>query len=143
MHYCYAVLSESVVEVEDIDFAAAQHQTAEYMKVNLMKKVPALKDADFTMSESSAILCYLAERYGPSCFYPTDPFARAQVHSAIDTVQTDLSRYFPGGVVYPQLFPGGRRQNDALHAGADHKPQSISFQTALIVWRDLCCTAQS
>ncbi|OXB73281.1 UNVERIFIED_CONTAM: hypothetical protein H355_008257 [Colinus virginianus] len=49
-------------------------------KISLLKKVPALKDGDFTLAECTAILLYLTRKYNtPDHWYPSDIKKRAQV----------------------------------------------------------------
>ncbi|KPP59137.1 glutathione S-transferase theta-1-like, partial [Scleropages formosus] len=63
----------------------------EFGKINVLRKVPAIKDGDFTLAESVAIMIYLADKYGtPDHWYPADLQTRARVveylswqHSAI------------------------------------------------------------
>jgi glutathione S-transferase len=45
------------------DIAAGAQRTPEYLAVNPMGKVPALRDGDATLAESAAICAYVAERY--------------------------------------------------------------------------------
>jgi len=47
-----------------LDMAAGEHLQPEYLAINSMGKVPAIKDGDVTLWESGAILLYLAEKYG-------------------------------------------------------------------------------
>ncbi len=51
---------------------------AELLAVNPRGKIPALKDGDLTLGESSVICAYLERRYGPSGLYPEDPEAYAR-----------------------------------------------------------------
>ncbi|XP_072001304.1 glutathione S-transferase theta-1-like [Engystomops pustulosus] len=52
----------------------------DFGKVNPLRKVPALKDGDFTMGESTAMLQYLAQKYKtPDHWYPADLQKRARV----------------------------------------------------------------
>lgn len=63
----------------------------EFGKINLLRKVPAIKDGDFCLAESIAIMMYLAEKFHtPDYWYPADLQKRARVneylawqHSAI------------------------------------------------------------
>lgn len=63
----------------------------EFGKINLLRKAPAIKDGDFCLAESIAIMMYLAEKFHtPDHWYPADLQKRARVneylswqHSAI------------------------------------------------------------
>jgi len=46
-----------------IDIRAGQQETAEYLRINPMGKVPALRDGEATVAESGAVLAYLADRF--------------------------------------------------------------------------------
>ncbi len=46
-----------------ISFSSGGHKTPEFLAMNPRHKVPTLKDGDFVMSESVAILAYLDEKY--------------------------------------------------------------------------------
>jgi glutathione S-transferase len=45
------------------DITSGAQKTPEYLAINPMAKVPALKDGDATMAEAAAICAYVAERY--------------------------------------------------------------------------------
>ncbi len=45
------------------DISSGAQRTPEYLAVNPMGKVPALRDGDATMGEAAAICAYVAERY--------------------------------------------------------------------------------
>jgi glutathione S-transferase len=46
-----------------IDLASGAQRTPEYLAINPMGKVPALRDGDATLAESAAICAYVAERF--------------------------------------------------------------------------------
>ncbi|WP_315728102.1 MULTISPECIES: glutathione S-transferase family protein [unclassified Bradyrhizobium] len=46
-----------------IDITTGAQKSAEYLAINPMGKVPALKDSDATLAEAAAICAYIAERY--------------------------------------------------------------------------------
>ncbi|XP_032253509.1 glutathione S-transferase theta-2B-like isoform X2 [Phoca vitulina] len=53
----------------------------EFFQINRLQKVPVLKDGDFILTESSAILIYLSSKYQTADhWYPSDLRARARVH---------------------------------------------------------------
>jgi len=47
-----------------VDFSPTYRASAEWRKLNPVGKVPALRDGDFTMFESGAMVEYIVERYG-------------------------------------------------------------------------------
>ena len=58
-------------ELETVDPAAGGNRTLAYLKLNPSGKVPALADGEFVMSESHAILLWLAQAAGAP-FWPED-----------------------------------------------------------------------
>lgn len=72
-------------EKEVVDLVKGQQKSPEYLAINPYGKVPALKNGDFTMSESAAIMRYLARHEG-SDFYPENIEAQAQIDQWIDFV---------------------------------------------------------
>ena len=77
--------------------------------------MPVLEDGDFRLTESSAILKYLADKMD-SPPYPKDLKERARVNESMDWFNTNLYRDFGYGVVYPQIFPHHKRPSDAVQA---------------------------
>jgi glutathione S-transferase len=96
-------------------FTGAQYQP-EYAAVNPSRQVPVLEDGDFRLTESSAILKYLADKVG-SPTYPTDLRKRARVNERMDWLNTGFYRDFSYGFLYPQIFPFMRRPDDVVQAG--------------------------
>ncbi len=104
-------------EEELVDLATgAQHQPA-YASVNPNRLVPMLEDGDFRLTESSAILKYIADKYDLSA-YPKDLKKRARINEVMDWLNTQFYREFGYGLVYPQLFPHHKRRSDEAHGGA-------------------------
>ncbi|XP_062895268.1 glutathione S-transferase theta-2 isoform X2 [Mobula hypostoma] len=57
-----------------------EHKSEEFTKLNPMQKVPVIVDNGFILTESVAILKYLATKYNvPQFWYPQDVFQRAKV----------------------------------------------------------------
>jgi len=73
-----------------VDLMTGEHHQPAYVAVNPNKAVPALEEGDFRISESSAILKYLAARFdAPE--YPKDLKERAKVDSVMDWFNTGFS----------------------------------------------------
>lgn len=65
------------VEIHHVSFKDRETQSAEYLAINPMGKVPALVDGDFRLWESNAILTYLATQFPQTHALPADPQGRA------------------------------------------------------------------
>jgi glutathione S-transferase len=96
-------------------FTGEQYQPA-YSAINPSHQVPVLEDGDFRLTESSAILKYLADMHVSSA-YPSAAHARARVNERLDWFNTGFYRDFSYGFLYPQIFPFMRRADDAVQAG--------------------------
>jgi len=70
-----------------------------------------LEDGDLRLTESSAILKYLADKIG-SPAYPKDLKQRARVNEVMDWLNTNFYREYGYNLVYPQLFAHLRRPTE-------------------------------
>jgi glutathione S-transferase len=96
-------------------FSGAQYQP-EYGAINPSRQVPVLEDDEFRLTESSAILKYLADKID-SPAYPKDLRQRARVNERMDWLNTGFYRDFSYGFLYPQIFPFMRRPDEVVQAG--------------------------
>ncbi|XP_027747843.1 glutathione S-transferase theta-1 isoform X1 [Empidonax traillii] len=75
-------------------------------KVNLLKKVPALKDGDFTLAECTAILLYLSRKYNtPDHWYPSDIQKRARVDEYLSWHHANIRANAPKTMWIKVLIP--------------------------------------
>ncbi|XP_023199413.1 glutathione S-transferase theta-1-like isoform X1 [Xiphophorus maculatus] len=66
--------------VHSVALRKGEHRTSEFSKLNPMQKVPVLVDGGFVLTESDAILKYLATTFDiPEHWYPWQPERRARV----------------------------------------------------------------
>lgn len=112
----FAAESGLALEYRTVDLMTGEHLTPEYTAINPSCQIPVLDDGDFRLTESSAILKYLADRID-SPFYPTDLHRRARVNEMMDWFNTGFYRDFGYGLVYPQLFPHHKRSPDEVQQG--------------------------
>jgi glutathione S-transferase len=99
------------VELQVIDLFTGEQLGDAYRAVNPSQLVPTLEDGDFRLTESSAILKYLADTID-SPAYPKDLRQRARVNELMDWFNTQLCRDLAYGSVYPQIFPNHKRRSD-------------------------------
>jgi len=102
------------VELVTIDLFTGEHMKEPFTKLNPNKQVPVLVEDDFVLTESSAILKYLADKIN-SPAYPKDLRRRAHVNELMDWFNTGLMREYCYHFVYPQVFPGHQREPEAVH----------------------------
>lgn len=87
-----------------VDLMTGEHMKPEFLKMNPSHMVPVLVDDDFVLTESSAIMKYLADKFD-SPLYPKDLKKRARVNERMDWVNANLYREYAYHLVYPQVFP--------------------------------------
>jgi glutathione S-transferase len=98
-----------------VDVMTGEHMQPPYGAINPNRLVPVLEDGDFRLTESSAILKYLADKIG-SPAYPKDLKQRAKVNEMMDWLNSNFYRDWGYGLCYPQLFPHHKRRSDEAHA---------------------------
>ncbi|HTV20680.1 MAG TPA: glutathione S-transferase family protein, partial [Polyangiaceae bacterium] len=108
-------IAESGIKVDEqvVDLMTGEHLGPAFAAVNPSKMVPVLEDGDLRLTESSAILKYLADKID-SPAYPKDLKQRAKVNEAMDWFNSNFYRDFGYGLCYPQLFPHHKRPTDAV-----------------------------
>ncbi|XP_076587322.1 glutathione S-transferase theta-2 [Chaetodon auriga] len=66
--------------VRTVALRKGEHRTPDFTKLNPMQKVPVMVDNGFVLTESDAIMKYLATKYDiPEHWYPRQPERRARV----------------------------------------------------------------
>ncbi|KAL1771445.1 glutathione S-transferase theta-2 [Sigmodon hispidus] len=79
--YIFAKKNDIPFQMHTVDIIKGQHVSEQFSQMNCLQKLPVLKDGDFVLTESSAILIYLSSKYQVADhWYPADLKARARVH---------------------------------------------------------------
>jgi len=107
-------------ELQLVDLFTGEHFKQPFEAINPNHLVPVLEDDDFRLTESSAILKYLADKI-QSPVYPKDLRQRARVNERMDWINTQMCRDMAYGFIYPQIFP-------------THKRPSAEVQAATLAW---------
>ncbi|MFZ5895715.1 MAG: glutathione S-transferase family protein [Myxococcota bacterium] len=66
-------------EIQVVDFSKGEHRSSEFLALNGNGAVPVLEDGDWILTESRAMLHYLATLRPESRLIPTDPKELAEV----------------------------------------------------------------
>ena len=111
----FAADSNIALDEEIVDLFTGAQMQAPYSDLNPNCLVPMLVDGDLKLTESSAILKYLADKVG-SPAYPKDLKARAKVNEMMDWINTNFYREWGYNLCYPQLFPHLKRRSDEAQA---------------------------
>ena len=99
------------LDMQVVDLFTGEQYQAPFEAINPNHLVPVLEDGDFRLTESSAILKYLADK-SDSPLYPKDLQQRARVNERMDWVNTQVCRDFAYGFIYPQIFSFHKRRSD-------------------------------
>lgn len=98
-------------ELVDVDLLSGAHKQPEFLTMNRFGQVPVLEDGDTIVSDSNAILVYLASRYDASgSWLPIDP-----------AVAADVQRYLGVAAGPVANGPASARLVTVFGAGLDHQ----------------------
>lgn len=77
----------------DINLAAGEHKTPEFLQKNSLGQIPVLEDGDITLADSNAILVYLAKRYDSSAqWLPEHAVDAAEVQRFLSIAAGEIAR---------------------------------------------------
>jgi glutathione S-transferase len=104
-------LQELGVEFEavTVNLLAGDHRRPEFLALNPAGKIPVLVDGDLVLTESIAIVVYLAEKYPEKGLMPTDPSARAQAMRWLLFTTTELEQPLWRIARHTALYPEEKR----------------------------------
>lgn len=93
-------------EAVTVNLLAGEQRRPEFLAVNPAGKVPVLVDGDLVLTESVAIVVYLADKYPAKGFLPADPGACAQAMRWLLFTTTELEqplwRIAKHNFIYPE-----------------------------------------
>jgi glutathione S-transferase len=96
-------------EYVSVDLTKGEHRQPAFLAVNPAGKVPVLVDGDLTLTESVAIVLYLAEKYPERGFLPHDLRPRAEVHRWLLFTATELEQPLWRISRHTALYPPDKR----------------------------------
>jgi glutathione S-transferase len=117
-------LQELGVDFEPVrvNLVAGEHQRPEFFKINPAGKIPVLVDGDLVLTESVAIVLYLAEKYPNKGLLPTGLVQRAQVNRGLLFAATELEQPLWRISRHTALYPEDERlPGEVILASRDFK----------------------
>jgi glutathione S-transferase len=100
-----------------LEFSKGEHKTAEYLRFNPRGKVPTLKDGDFVIHESLAIMAYLDSKYPAPPLFGKTPEETGLIWRCL----TECESYLVSAtekVVRPIFFGQGLDKVDEIQQAA-------------------------
>ncbi|MGH8288946.1 MAG: glutathione S-transferase family protein [Steroidobacteraceae bacterium] len=125
------ILQELEVDFEavTVNLAAQEHRRREFLELNPAGKVPVLVDGDLVLTESVAIVLYLAEKYPDRGFFPTELSLRADLYRwvlfAVTELEQPLWRIARHTTLYPEK---DRLAADVVLARRDFQPMAAMLE---------------
>uniref|UniRef100_A0A8C2B1E5 glutathione transferase n=1 Tax=Cyprinus carpio TaxID=7962 RepID=A0A8C2B1E5_CYPCA len=107
--YIFAKKNDIQFDYKKISLFEGYQYSEEYGKINLLRKAPAIKDGDFYLAESVAIMLYLTEKFHtPDHWYPADLQKRARVNEYLSwqhsTIRPHGSKMMWFKLLIPKAF---------------------------------------
>jgi glutathione S-transferase len=96
-------------EATTVDLRKGEHRRPEFLALNPAGKLPVLVDGDVVLTESIAIVLYLAEKYPEGQLLPRDLAARAQAYRWLLFAATELEQPLWRISKHVALYPEKRR----------------------------------
>jgi glutathione S-transferase len=104
-------------EIVEVDMAAKQHRSPEYLKLNPYGRVPTLEEDGFVLYESTAILEYLELTRPDEPLLPPDPRGRALAAMHVKLCDIQLARQ-TSTIIFPKRFLPKERWDEKAMAQA-------------------------
>jgi len=115
------VLQELGVEFEavTINMLKGEHRNPEFLALNPAGKLPVLVDDDLILTESVAIVLYLAEKYPDKHLIPTTLAERAQLNRWLLFTTTELEQPLWRMARHTNLYPKEKRIPEEIAIARD------------------------
>lgn len=101
------------VELVQVDLKNAEHKSPAFLAMNSFGQVPVLEVEGEFISDSNAILVYLAKRYGKGRWLPEDPLGAASVQRWLSVAAGEV-RQGPAAARISKLFNGSEGLEQAI-----------------------------
>jgi len=96
-------------EAITVNLIAGEHRRPDFLAINPAGKLPVLADGDFVLTESVAIVLYLAEKYTDQGLLPSDLRQRAEAYRWLLFAATELEQPLWRISRHTSLYPQDKR----------------------------------
>jgi glutathione S-transferase len=96
-------------EAITVNLMAGEHRRPDFLAINPAGKLPVLADGDFVLTESVAIVLYLAEKYADQGLLPADLRQRAEAYRWLLFAATELEQPLWRISRHTSLYPQDKR----------------------------------
>ena len=132
-----AYAGEKGIELELRPSGSAPGQPSdEFLEASPLRKMPALRDDDFTLADSSAIIQYLEARFPDPALIPSDARVRGRVmwfEEFSDTVLTSCAgKMFYNRLVLPRFFGKAGDEKAATDAECQELPPLLDYLETVV-----------
>jgi glutathione S-transferase len=112
-----------------VNLLAGDHRRPEFLKINPAGKIPVLVDDDRVLTESVAIVLYLAEKYSDKGLLPAGLNERAQVNRWLLFAATELEQPLWRISRHTALYPEEQRlPGDVILASSEFKDMATVLE---------------
>lgn len=100
-------------ELVFVDLANGAHKKAEFLAINAIGQVPVIDDNGTLLSDSNAILVYLAKKYGNGSWLIDEPVAAARIQRWLSVAAGQLA-YGPASARLITVFGAALNAEDVI-----------------------------
>lgn len=100
-------------ELVFVDLASGAHKKAEFLAINAFGQVPVIDDNGTVLSDSNAILVYLAKKYGNGAWLTEEPLAAARIQRWLSVAAGQLA-YGPASARLITVFGAAMNADDVI-----------------------------
>jgi len=118
VHRVELLLDMLQIQYRFVDAPADVRRSSQFLQLNPLGEIPVLQDGAIVLTDSNAILVYLAKRYAPgSLWLPEEPVAASRVQRWLSIAAAEV-RYGPAKARIATLWgnPADRGQADEISA---------------------------
>ncbi|XP_071339956.1 glutathione S-transferase theta-1-like [Trachinotus anak] len=131
--FLFAKVVRVPFEFKLVDLAAGHQYSEEFGQISMIRKIPVMKDGSFILTESIAILKYLAQKYSSSVadhWFPADLQKQARVNEYLSWQHLNLRAHGSKVFLLKNLFPvimDSEVPKERMDAAVEDLKQSVNL----------------